>query len=72
MITKELIDRINQLARKSRSTALSPDEKEEQSKLREQYLQGIRQQVRDSLQQVKPDHPHSDSCQCGCNSKSIH
>ncbi|MGQ9557217.1 MAG: DUF896 domain-containing protein [Desulfurispora sp.] len=45
MITRELIDRINELARKQRSAGLTAAEKQEQDRLRRQYLDGIRAQV---------------------------
>ncbi|MFZ5591499.1 MAG: DUF896 domain-containing protein, partial [Bacillota bacterium] len=45
MITRELIDRINELARKQRSTGLTAAEKQEQETLRRQYLDAIRAQV---------------------------
>ena len=66
MITKELIDRINELSRKQRSIGLDNDEKEEQAKLRGIYLQGIRGQVIDGLESLKPDQKKHDSgCSCG-------
>ena len=66
MITKELIDRINELSRKQRSVGLDDNEKVEQSKLREIYLQGIRGQVIDGLESIKSDQKKHDSgCACG-------
>ncbi len=53
MITKELIDRINVLARKQRCEGLTGEEKEEQHQLRQQYLKGIRGQVEDALSNIK-------------------
>lgn len=50
---KELIARINELSRKKRSSGLSEDERIEQQNLREQYLAGIREQVRNMLDQVE-------------------
>ena len=35
---KEKIDRINELARKSKETELSPEEKAEQAALRQEYI----------------------------------
>ena len=43
MMSKEKLSRINDLAKKSKAEGLSKEEKEEQSKLREEYLQNIRQ-----------------------------
>ncbi len=78
IITKELVDRINALARKQRCDGLTPEEKEEQHQLRQQYLKGIRGQVIDALDKIKfvedegscgcvgHEHKHhSDGCGCG-------
>lgn len=66
MITKELVDRINWLARKQRSEGLTAEEKEEQHRLRQQYLQGIRSQVTDALDSMglKPKKSHKNKCSC--------
>ncbi len=53
MITKELLDRINFLARKKRSEGLSPEELSEQKKLYEIYLSGIRGQVVNLLDSIE-------------------
>lgn len=49
MITKEMIQRINYLSRKQRSEGLTPGEKNEQDKLRQDYLKCIRKQITDTL-----------------------
>ena len=49
MITQEKIDRINELARKSRSAGLSPAEKEEQSNLRQEYIDAYKASLRSQL-----------------------
>lgn len=74
MITKELIDRINYLSRKSRSEGLTPEEKEEQHQVRQQYLAGIRAQVRDTLDRVQwVDEPQETAkCSCGCHDSKHH
>ena len=41
MIIKEQIDRINELARKSKEAELSEDEKKEQAMLRRLYIDSI-------------------------------
>jgi len=53
MITKELIARINELSRKQRSTGLTAEEKQEQKNLREIYLEGIRGQMRQMLDNIE-------------------
>jgi uncharacterized protein YnzC (UPF0291/DUF896 family) len=54
MISRELINQINRLARKQKETGLTPAEKKEQAKLRQIYLQDIRKQVVDQLSGVRP------------------
>ena len=53
MITKELIARINELARKQRTTGLTAAEKEDQQRLRAAYLADIRAQVKGMLDRVE-------------------
>ena len=53
MITKELIARINELARKQRTTGLTAAEKEEQQRLRAAYLADVRAQVKGMLDRVE-------------------
>lgn len=74
MITQELVDKINYLARKQRTEGLTPEEKEEQKKVREQYLEGIRTQVRDQLEGMGikkknkngDGHHHHNHGKCSC------
>ncbi|WP_072031791.1 DUF896 domain-containing protein [Acetonema longum] len=68
MITPEIIDRINQLARKQRGEGLSPAEKDEQASLRRQYIDHIKGQVKTQLDAALAEqHPHD--CGCGCHHK---
>lgn len=53
MITKELIERINQLARKQRSEVLTDEERAEQQKLRKSYLAGFRENMKNVLDQIE-------------------
>lgn len=53
MITKELLERINFLARKKRNEGLSPEEISEQKKLYEIYLSSIRGQVTNLLDSIE-------------------
>jgi len=74
MITMELVERINYLARKQRYEGLSGEEKEEQQKLRRQYLDAIKQQVVDALEgaghtrkdQFVTRDKHRPGCGCDC------
>lgn len=57
MITSELISRINELARLKKARGLTAEEFAEQAMLREQYLEGIRQRVEQTLQRVQIQEP---------------
>ena len=64
MITKELLDRINFLARKKRTEGLSPEEISEQKRLYEIYLSSIRGQVTNLLDNIEfVDDPKKNSKQ---------
>lgn len=45
MVTKEQINRINELARKSKSAGLTDDEKAEQAKLRRLYIDSFKESL---------------------------
>ncbi len=58
MITQEMINRINFLARKSREDGLTDAEKEEQQKLRRAYIDAYKQSLESQLSNtyiVRPD-----------------
>ncbi|VBB08709.1 Hypothetical protein LUCI_3987 [Lucifera butyrica] len=65
-ITPELINRINELARKQKTAGLSAEEQDEQARLRRIYIDNIKEQVRAQLDAVRKD-PHPDHCDCGCH-----
>lgn len=46
------LDRINELYNKSKSLGLSPEEKQEQAKLREDYIKAIRKNLRGTLENI--------------------
>ncbi|HIZ71612.1 MAG TPA: DUF896 domain-containing protein [Candidatus Atopostipes pullistercoris] len=48
-MSEELVNKINALAQKSKEEGLSESEKKEQKKLREEYLELIRGQVKNHL-----------------------
>lgn len=50
MVTKEQIDRINALARKSKSEGLTEAEKAEQAELRELYVKSFRESLTAQLE----------------------
>ncbi len=51
-MTEEQIARINELARKSKTIGLTPEEKQEQAKLRLEYLAAIRKSLEAQLDNV--------------------
>ena len=54
MITKELINRINALSRKQRSPeGLTEEEKQEQARLRQEYLAGFRENMKSVLDHIE-------------------
>lgn len=46
------LDRINELARKSKTTGLTEEEKKEQAALRQEYLAMIRMNIRSQLDNI--------------------
>ena len=56
-MTSEQIDRINALYPKSQSVGLTPEEKEEQTRLRQEYLAAIRANLRGTLNQISIKEP---------------
>lgn len=53
MITKEMITRINELARKKRADGLTAEETAEQKKLYTAYLASIRGQMKNMLDSIE-------------------
>lgn len=53
LINKEKIDRINELAKKSKNTGLSRAEKNEQLTLRQEYIVAVRQSLHANLEQIR-------------------
>lgn len=50
---EELIQRINELARKAKTSGLTDEELEERNELRRQYIDSFKASMRDQLQYVK-------------------
>lgn len=74
MIDQKMIERINELARKSREGQLTDDEKKEQQELRQKYIEAYRESMKAQLNSIvlvdehgnktklkpkKPNIPHS-------------
>ena len=53
MLEQSKLDRINELARKSKTGGLTAEEKAEQKVLREQYLENFRANFRNQMKQIK-------------------
>lgn len=53
MDIEQLIARINELSRKQKQTALTSEEVEERDRLRQQYLQNFRSNMRQELDRIK-------------------
>ncbi len=51
-MTELQLERINELARKEKSTGLTPAEKEEQRILRQNYIAAVRRNLRSQLDQI--------------------
>ncbi len=70
MITKEMVDRINYLAKKSKGEGLTEEEKVEQQKLRREYIDCIKGQVRQQLESIEI--VDGDKCSCGHHHEDGH
>lgn len=53
MITNELIKRINELAAKAKSEGLTPAEEKERAELRKKYLEGIKANFKQQLDNIE-------------------
>jgi len=52
MLSKEKLNRINELARKSKADGLSDKERQEQKELREEYLKNVRSSFKNQLKSM--------------------
>jgi uncharacterized protein YnzC (UPF0291/DUF896 family) len=53
MLPDDLLDRINELARKKKDEGLTEEEKAEQKELRQKYLKAFRGQMEEQLSSIK-------------------
>ncbi|PSL51305.1 uncharacterized protein YnzC (UPF0291/DUF896 family) [Salsuginibacillus halophilus] len=58
MISQEKIDRINELAKRSKTTGLSTEEQEEQQTLRQEYLKEFRSSFKSQIESTKVVDPN--------------
>jgi uncharacterized protein YnzC (UPF0291/DUF896 family) len=58
MLSPDKMNRINELARKSKTAGLSIEEAKEQSTLRQEYLQTFRKTMRGTIENVKVIDPN--------------
>lgn len=73
MLSQDKIKRINDLSKKSKTSGLTPQEKEEQQHLRQDYIQAFRNNLQSTLDSIvivdengnrtaiKPKSPHRNS-----------
>lgn len=71
MVTKEQINRINELAKKQKEIGLTAEEKSEQEKLRRLYIDSFKENLRSQLKNIKLVTPEEyemqkkkDKCSC--------
>ena len=57
MITDKDIARINELYHKSKNEGLTPEEKDEQAKLRGEYIAAVRKNLRANLENMSIQNP---------------
>lgn len=57
MVTQATIDRINELYRKSQAEGLTTEEAKEQKRLRQEYIQAFRNNLRGTLETIKIQNP---------------
>ena len=60
MLSKEKINRINELAKKSKAEGLNESELLEQTNLRQEYLQSLRTSMTNTITNVKIIDPNGD------------
>lgn len=79
MVTKEQIQRINELAKKQKTTGLSNEEKAEQEYLRKLYIESVRENLKSQLDNIKVVSKEEyeklkkdEGCGCGCGHDHHH
>jgi uncharacterized protein YnzC (UPF0291/DUF896 family) len=59
MVTDEQLARINALAKKSREEGLSPEEQDEQKRLRRAYVDAVKNSLRSHLEHITNPTPEN-------------
>ncbi|EYE89203.1 hypothetical protein Q428_03670 [Fervidicella metallireducens AeB] len=77
MVTKEQIERINELYKKSKEIGLTDEEKKEQEELRRLYVKAVRENLKSQLQNIKIVSPEeyeklTNTKKCGCGHDHFH
>lgn len=79
MVTKEQINRINELAKKQKETGLTEDERKEQEKLRRLYVDSFKDNLKAQLKNIKIISPEEyeknkkdNHCSCGHDHEHHH
>ena len=60
MLAKDKLDRINELAKKSKKEELTEKEKNEQDKLRQEYLKNVRKSFKNQFKGMKVVDPNGE------------
>ncbi len=63
---KKTIERINQLYHKSQAEGLTDEEKKEQKRLRQRYLEAVKGNLQQQLESIRIEKPRNNSCNHSC------
>ena len=71
-MNQERLDRINELYRKSKAEGLTPEEKEEQAALRQEYIALVRANLRGTLNNISIQNPDGTITELSKKDKTKH
>lgn len=66
VLLKKTIERINQLYHKSQAEGLTDEEKKEQKRLRQRYLEAVKGNLQQQLESIRIEKPRNNSCNHSC------
>ena len=75
MVTQDTINRINELYHKSKAEGLTPEETEEQKALRREYIDSVKRNLRNNLNNitlVNPDGSYTELSEEYVRRKKLH